>query len=133
MPLSFVPSLSVGGLWFGVLEAVGLLTEVGGGSCCWRLLLASIVCAGDGMRLDGGPPGRVGGGKNAGLRGSSLDCFFPSVETLDVAFFVHGVGVVREMRQLAERGPLRFGTLVEGEVGRVAAVLVFDSFGIRRR
>ena len=86
-----------------VVEAAG--SDCAGGSCWRLLLLASIVFAGNGMCLDGGPPGRVGGGKNAGLRGSSLNGFSPSVEAPDVAFFVHGVGVVREMRQLADGVP----------------------------
>ena len=46
------------------------------GSCCCRgLLLASVVGAGDEVRLVGDPPGRVGGGKNAGCGGSSFAIF----------------------------------------------------------
>ena len=45
-----------------------------------------------GSCLGGYPPGRAGGGVNAGLRnGSSLDGFSPSVGALNVAFsLLHG-------------------------------------------
>ena len=75
------------------------------------------------VHLSGGPPGRAGGGKNAGWRGSRLNYFFSSVENLDVAFFVHEV-----RRPCDGRGSWRVGTLgrwalVAGGVGRVAAVI----------
>ena len=80
--------LAVGGVVSLVTEATG--SDCAGGSC-WRLLSASIACVGEEIHLGGGPPGRAGGGRNAGLRGSRLNGFSPSVEALGVAFFlVHG-------------------------------------------
>ena len=61
-------------LYLGVRVEPGAPSAVGR-CCCWGLLLVTIVCTGDRMRLDVGPPGRVGGGKNAGCEGSSFAIF----------------------------------------------------------
>ena len=97
------------------------------GGDCWRLLVASIVCVGGGLHLGGGPPGRAGGGKNAGLRGSSLDGFSPSVGALRVAFFLDARKYV--VHEVLQRGrlPLGWGCCRgDGDVrvGLVVAVLL---------
>ena len=71
----------------------------------------SIVGAGDEVRLVGGPPGRVGGGKNAGCGGSSF-AIFSRRRILDVALSVTEMALsVWWSWQLADGFPRDFGAL----------------------
>ena len=87
-------------------------------------------------------PRQSGGRQKRRAEGIQFELFFPSVEILDVAFFVHGVDVVRVMGGAAGGlGPLAVGNLLRA---RSAGLLLFslvsvslgsgsDSFVFRRR